>query len=99
MKFIFFIHNTISLLADVTSGIEPLFRKAYLRHDRVSDRMYIHPIYKNILSTGEKIPEWYVDTDDLKPADHFEMQAITQRYTDGAISKTINMPKGTTSKQ
>jgi len=91
--------GSISLLADVTSGIEPLFRKAYLRRDRVSDRMYIHPIYKDILNKGEKIPEWYVDTDDLKPADHFEMQAVAQRYTDGAISKTINMPKGTTSKQ
>jgi len=91
--------GSISLIADATSGIEPLFRKAYLRHDRVSDRMYIHPIYQKILKTGEKTPEWYVDTDDLKPADHFEMQAVAQRYTDGAISKTINMPKGTTSEQ
>ncbi len=91
--------GTISLLTDVTSGIEPLFRKAYLRHDRISDRMYIHPVYKKILEAGEKMPEWYVDTDDLKPADHFEMQAIVQRYVDGAVSKTINMPVGTTSEQ
>jgi ribonucleotide reductase alpha subunit len=95
----FVTHNTISLIADATSGIEPLFRKAYLRHDRVSDRMYIHPIYRNILSTGGKISEWYVDTDDLKPADHFETQSVVQKYTDGAVSKTINMPKGTTAKQ
>lgn len=91
--------GTISLLADVNSGIEPLFRKAYLRNDRVSKRMYVHSIYKDLLKNGGKIPEWYVDTDDLKPADHFEVQAIVQKYVDGAVSKTINMPEGTTSKQ
>jgi len=91
--------GTISLLADVNSGIEPLFRKAYLRSDRVSERMYIHPIYKHLLESGEETPDWYVDTDDLKPADHFEVQAVVQRYTDGAVSKTINMPVSTTPKQ
>jgi len=91
--------GTISLLADVNSGIEPLFRKAYLRNDRVSKRMYVHSIYKDLLKNGGKIPEWYVDTDDLKSADHFEVQAIVQKYVDGAVSKTINMPEGTTSKQ
>lgn len=89
--------GTISLLAEVTSGIEPLFRKAYLRSDRVSERMYVHPIYKDILETKGKSPEWFVDTDDLNPEDHFEMQAIVQRYVDGAVSKTINMPAETTS--
>ena len=91
--------GTISLIADVTSGIEPLFRKAYLRQDRVGDRMYIHPIYRNILENKEETPDWYVDTDDLKPSDHFEIQAIVQKYVDGAVSKTINMPKGTTPEQ
>jgi len=91
--------GTISLLADVNSGIEPLFRKAYLRKDRISERMYVHPIYKELLKSGKKIPDWYVDTDDLKPADHFEVQAIVQKYVDGAVSKTINMPATTTPKQ
>ena len=91
--------GTISLIADVTSGIEPLFRKAYLRQDRVGDRMYIHPIYRNILENKEETPDWYVDTDDLKPSDHFEIQAIVQKYVDGAVSKTINMPEGTTPEQ
>jgi len=91
--------GTISLLAEVTSGIEPLFRKAYLRHDRVGDRMYIHPIYLEMLKNGEKLEDWYVDTDDLKPEDHFEMQSIVQKYVDGAVSKTINMPMNATSEE
>lgn len=91
--------GTISLLAEVTSGIEPLFRKAYLRHDRVSDRMYVHPIYKDMLLNGKEVEDWYVDTDDLRPEDHFEIQSIVQRYVDGAVSKTINMPVGTTAEE
>jgi len=90
--------GTISLLADATSGIEPLFRKAYIRNDRVS-RIYIHPIYRQLLEKRADVPDWYVDTDDLSPSDHFETQAIVQKYVDGAVSKTINMPKGTTAKQ
>jgi ribonucleotide reductase alpha subunit len=40
-----------------------------------------------------------IDTDDLVPSDHFEIQSIVQKYVDGAVSKTINMPKGTTPEQ
>jgi len=89
--------GTISLIPEVSSGIEPIFAKAYMRSDRVSDRMYVHPVYNQIITSGEETPEWFVDSFDLKPADHFETQAIVQKYTDGAVSKTINMPKGTTS--
>lgn len=91
--------GTISLIADVTSSIEPLFKKAYLRSDRVSDRMYVHPIYSKILESGDALPEWFVDTDDLAPADHLEVQALVQKYVDGAVSKTINMPRGSTAEQ
>jgi ribonucleoside-diphosphate reductase alpha chain len=88
--------GTISLIPEVSSGVEPLFSKAYRRSDRVGERMYMHPIYKQIIDSGEETPEWFVDSSDLSPPDHFETQAIIQKYTDGAVSKTINMPKGTT---
>ena len=90
--------GTISLLPEATSGIEPLFRKAYLRSDRVSERMYVHPLYREVLESNneEEIKDWFVDTDDLKASDHFETQSVIQKYVDGAISKTINLPKGTT---
>jgi len=92
--------GTISLLPEVTSGVEPLFRKAYRRSDRVSDRIYVHPLYEKALSGGvEDNLEWFVDTDDLKPEDHFETQVAVQKFTDGAVSKTINMPAGTTTEE
>ena len=86
--------GTISLLPEVTSSIEPLPFKAYMRHDEVSDRAYIHPIYQKIIINNEKTPDWYVDSTDLSPQDHFETQVNVQKYLDGAVSKTINCPKG-----
>jgi ribonucleoside-diphosphate reductase alpha chain len=91
--------GTISLLADVTSSIEPLPFKAYKRNDRVGERVYVHNIFRDIIKEGISIPEWYVDTGDLNPTDHFEVQSVVQKYVDGAVSKTINMPKGTTPKE
>ena len=91
--------GTISLVADVTSSIEPLIKKAYKRTDRVGERMYVHPIYLDHLQTGDPLPSWYVDSDDLDPSDHFEVQVAVQKFVDGAVSKTINMPAGTTADQ
>lgn len=91
--------GTISLVAEVTSGIEPLPYKAYIRHDRVSDRIYVHPVYRDALLKNRKTPDWFVDTEDLKPVDHFEIQSVVQKYVDGAVSKTINLPKGTTPRE
>jgi ribonucleoside-diphosphate reductase alpha chain len=88
--------GTISLITDNSSGIEPLFSKATLRKDRVGDRIYVHPVYQSIIENNEEIPEWFVDSYDLKPSDHFEMQVACQKYCDGAVSKTINLPKETT---
>lgn len=87
-------HNTISLLPEVTSSAEPLVFKAFKRHDEIGDRIYVHPIYQDIIKNNEATPDWFVDTTDLTPQDHFETQVIIQKYTDGAISKTINTPKG-----
>ena len=36
---------------------------------------------------------------DLSPRDHFETQAVCQKYTDGAVSKTVNLPSGTSPEQ
>ena len=86
--------GTISLLPEVTSSAEPLVFKAFKRHDEIGDRIYVHPIYQDIIKNNEATPDWFVDTSDLKPQDHFETQVIIQKYIDGSISKTINTPQG-----
>jgi ribonucleoside-diphosphate reductase alpha chain len=91
--------GTTSLIPECTSGIEPLFFKSYKRKDKVSDRTYVHPKYKELLLSGEVIPDWYVDVTDLSPRDHFEIQSVIQRYVDSSISKTANFSAGTTPDQ
>lgn len=88
-------NGTISLLPEVTGSAEPLPFKAYVRHDQIGDRAYIHEIYKGLIENNEPTPKWFVDTTDLKPEDHLETQVAIQKYIDGAVSKTINLPKGT----
>jgi ribonucleoside-diphosphate reductase alpha chain len=48
------------------------------------------------LKSGEEIPEWFVDSFDIQPKDHFEMQQTVQKHVDAAVSKTINLPHDTT---
>jgi ribonucleoside-diphosphate reductase alpha chain len=91
--------GTTSLIADTTSGLEPVFALAYMRKDRVSERIYIHPKMKEWLQSGiKRKPEWLVDTSDLSPEDHLDVQVAVQRYLDSAASKTINCPAKTTVK-
>jgi ribonucleoside-diphosphate reductase alpha chain len=93
--------GTISLLPEVSGGCEPLFARAFLRKDRVGKRYYVHPTYKQLIEeanliNNKDIPEWFVDAFDLKPEDHLEVQSIIQKYVDGSVSKTINLPKSIT---
>ena len=87
--------GTISLLAEVTSSAEPLPYKAYVRHDEVGERAYVHEIYKDLIENDKPSPGWFVDSTDLAPEAHLETQVAIQKYTDGAVSKTLLMPKGT----
>jgi ribonucleoside-diphosphate reductase alpha chain len=91
--------GTTSLLPEVSSGLEPVFALATRRKDRVSERVYIHPKYREWLKNSDgrrKRPEWLVDSSMLKPEDHLDVQVTTQKYLDSAASKTINCPKDTT---
>jgi ribonucleoside-diphosphate reductase alpha chain len=91
--------GTISLLPEVTSSAEPLPYKAYVRHDEVGDRAYIHEIYKELIENNEPSPNWFVDSADLSPEAHLETQVAIQKYTDGAVSKTILLPEFTEAAQ
>jgi len=85
--------GTISLIPETTSSIEPLMYKAYERRDRVSNRFYVHPIYHSFMSSGTALPDYFVDTTDLAPQEHLDSQIAVQKYVDGAVSKTINVPE------
>lgn len=84
--------GTISLVPETTSSIEPLFCKAYRRNDRVQNSIYIHP-YCSRNNKNDKGERFFIDSQDVSPSEHIETQTIVQRYVDGAVSKTINLPR------
>jgi len=52
---------------------------------------------------GEKVniskPDWFTTTMEVDPVESIDIQAIFQKYIDHSISKTLNLPPGTTQEQ
>ncbi len=95
--------GTISLLADnVSSGVEPVFsfthRRSVLqpdgarREEEVSD--YAYRLYRRLEGEHAPLPEYFVDSQAIRPHDHLVMQAAAQKHVDSSISKTVNVPAG-----
>lgn len=40
---------------------------------------------------GEKLPDYFITSDDIKPKQHVDVQAAAQAWIDSSISKTINV--------
>lgn len=84
--------GSTSLLAGVSSGIEPVYDFVLVRRDRIGEHMIYHPLYQKWQEEhpGELHPDYFVCANDLAPEEHVRMQAIIQEYTDSSISKTVN---------
>jgi ribonucleoside-diphosphate reductase alpha chain len=41
---------------------------------------------------GEKLPEYFVSSEDVTPKEHVDIQAASQKWIDSSISKTANVP-------
>lgn len=88
--------GTIGIIAETTTGIEPLFCKAYKRRYRAGTDgkwMYQYVIdgaVKRLLDKGVKIED-IQDSYDISFKDRVKFQADVQQYVDMAISSTCNM--------
>ncbi|MFP4251412.1 MAG: adenosylcobalamin-dependent ribonucleoside-diphosphate reductase [Guyparkeria sp.] len=93
--------GTISLLAgNVSSGIEPIFRRELYRsvvtgqgHSesfRLEDHAWRR--WRELHRHGPP-PDAFVEAEALPPEAHLAMQAALQPFVDSAISKTINVPE------
>ena len=84
--------GTTSILAGVSSGIEPNFSSEYVRRDATGEYLVVHPLYQN----GHRGADYLVTAMDLPVADHVRVQGTVQKFSDNAVSKTINLPAGST---
>lgn len=98
--------GTISMIAGCTcGGIEPAFALEFDRvvfaketnADGTSRRQTLHfidPEYARSLELGDGRIECgvFATSHEIPYKEHIDMQAVFQRYTDLAVSKTVNMP-------
>lgn len=88
-------NGTIGIIAETTTGIEPLFCKAYKRRYLKDGKwMYQYVVdgaVKRLLNEGVKLED-IQDSYDISFKDRVKFQADVQQYVDMAISSTCNMP-------
>jgi len=85
--------GTLSLIAGVSSGIEPVFAFEYERHVLGSVLKEVHPLYAALRRSGAPLdPQVFATAREIPPEWHVRMQAAFQKYVDNAVSKTINFP-------
>lgn len=113
--------GTLSIIANCSSGIEPLFAVSYVRTVMDNDRLIeVNPLFEDVavkqgfysrdlmaliaehgsLHDMDTVPEdvrsVFVTAHDISPEWHIRMQAAFQKYTDNAVSKTVNFSNDAT---
>jgi ribonucleoside-diphosphate reductase alpha chain len=113
--------GTLSIIANCSGGIEPLFAISFVRNVMDNDRLVeVNPYFEKIAKKegfysqelmetiaragsiqemGEIPPHVrnvFVTAHDVSPEWHIKMQAAFQKYTDNAVSKTVNLPREAT---
>jgi ribonucleoside-diphosphate reductase alpha chain len=113
--------GTLSIIANCSSGIEPLFALSFVRHVMDNDRLLeINPVFeavarqrgfyspelmaqiaesssiRDIDGIPRDVKEVFVTAHDVSPEWHVRMQAVFQKHTDNAVSKTVNLPRDAT---
>jgi ribonucleoside-diphosphate reductase alpha chain len=92
--------GSTSLMANTTSGIEPVYEFEFIRRDRLGEHVIRHHLFQEWYEMHKeeydagKIgrPDYFCSANDLTPEDHVMVQAIIQKYVDASISKTVNAP-------
>ena len=86
--------GTLSLIAGVSSGIEPIFSFEYERHVLGTVLHEVHPLYASKREGGQQIDRRvFITAREVAPEWHVRVQAVFQQHVDNAVSKTVNFPE------
>ena len=113
--------GTLSIIANSSSGIEPVFAITYIRNIMDDTKMIeAHPYFQEVAErrgfykpetmnliaqkgTIHGVPEvpadvqqLFVTAHDIEAIWHIRMQSAFQKYTNNAVSKTVNLPSEAT---
>ena len=116
--------GTLSIIAGVSSGVEPEFAYAYYRNvmdntrlietneilkqtltaegiysDQIMDKIVQHGTLQKVNEIPKHIKKVFVCAHDVSPVWHVKMQAAFQKFTDNAVSKTVNFPGSATKEE
>jgi len=89
--------GTGSIVAQTSSGIEPIFCTSYRRkvknHDgeTYSEYKVYHPLIKQMFGSDEDLPPYVVTAHQIDPYFRVKMQGVIQKYVDSSISSTVNL--------
>ncbi len=100
--------GTISILAGVSSGIEPIFAGFFHRNVLSGAKLQeVHPAVAKLLekhpraelreeALGEILGPAWAPAYRVSVEGHVRMQAVFQRHSDSGVSKTVNLPQPAT---
>ena len=113
--------GTLSIIANSSSGIEPVFAITYIRNIMDNTKMIeVHPYFQEVAEkrgfykpetmnliaqkgsihgvpeVPADIQQLFVTAHDIEAIWHIRMQSAFQKYTNNAVSKTVNLPSEAT---
>jgi ribonucleoside-diphosphate reductase alpha chain len=93
-----FMRNVLSgtRLFEVNALFEQAARKASIYSEQLLGEIARKGSVQGMARVPEEVKKLFVTAFDIRADDHLAVQAVFQKYTDNAVSKTINLPQDAT---